>query len=201
MRRSRRSGRGWTRTSSLLFVRQALSAIELLARKQFRDKGSNLDLHVQSVASCRLDDPGMTRCPPSTPCIGGRRSGTARRALARRTTDSERCCPCHSPTLRPWIAGRSLRNAAGDRPTWRSFGARRSCRYRKSQAKAAAYSAANFPAPQRRGTFLSQAGPRVRSVFSQAEHHLFGRVGFSSRNDEGDPLGSPSLELGMRPKR
>ena len=24
-----------------------------------RDKESNLDLHVQSVASCRLDDPGM----------------------------------------------------------------------------------------------------------------------------------------------
>ena len=26
---------------------------------QFRDKGSNLGLHVQSVVSCRLDDPGM----------------------------------------------------------------------------------------------------------------------------------------------
>ena len=51
-------GRGWTRTSSLLFVRQALSAIELLARL-LRDKDSNLDLRVQSAASWPLDDPGM----------------------------------------------------------------------------------------------------------------------------------------------
>ena len=33
--------------------------VELSAREEIRDKGSNLDLHVQSVASCRLDDPGM----------------------------------------------------------------------------------------------------------------------------------------------
>ena len=28
---------------------------------ELRDKGSNLDLHVQSVVSCRLDDPGPLR--------------------------------------------------------------------------------------------------------------------------------------------
>jgi hypothetical protein len=38
-----------------------LSTVELLAL-EFRDKGSNLDLHVQSVASCRLDDPGSVCC-------------------------------------------------------------------------------------------------------------------------------------------
>src|SRR5262249_33672294 len=85
------SGQGWHRTSNLLFVRQALSHVELLAPSgpggsrtleppprlphlplrrgcfaelsairpwEIRDKESNLDLHVQSVASCRLDDPG-----------------------------------------------------------------------------------------------------------------------------------------------
>ena len=52
------NGRGWTRTSSLLRVKQVLFPIALPAR-EFRDKGSNLDLHVQSVASCRLDDPGV----------------------------------------------------------------------------------------------------------------------------------------------
>ena len=54
------SGRGWTRTSSLLFVRQALFAIELLAPidGELRDKDSNLDLHVQSVGPAQLDDPG-----------------------------------------------------------------------------------------------------------------------------------------------
>jgi hypothetical protein len=74
-------GRGWTRTSSLLFVRQALSALELLAQGGFggrplvvsvrrrhsqlfakppklRDKDSNLDLRVQSAVSWPLDDPG-----------------------------------------------------------------------------------------------------------------------------------------------
>ena len=79
-------GQGWTRTSSLLFVRQALyplsyspTSIEGGSRTltgvahgaldaarlpfrhldvKFRDKGSNLDLRVQSAVSCRLDDPG-----------------------------------------------------------------------------------------------------------------------------------------------
>src|SRR5438552_17360302 len=77
------SGRGWIRTSGVSFVRGALCPAELLARglsprrwrrsdrsrhgsggagaglrSAFRDKGSNLDLHVQSVVSYRLDDPG-----------------------------------------------------------------------------------------------------------------------------------------------
>ena len=55
------SGQGWTRTSSLLFVRQALYAIELLAQVgllRLRDKDSNLDLRVQSAVSWPLDDPG-----------------------------------------------------------------------------------------------------------------------------------------------
>jgi hypothetical protein len=105
-----------TRTSNLLFVRQALSQLSysplslasrslafgaraLRARAlvgglgnaasqsrsgvprlrrgaggskssgKLRDKDSNLDHHVQSVASCLLDDPGSDRCP-STPCEG-----------------------------------------------------------------------------------------------------------------------------------
>ena len=51
-------GRGWARTSSLLFVRQALSRLSYSPVGQIRDKALNLDLHVQSVVSCRLDDPG-----------------------------------------------------------------------------------------------------------------------------------------------
>ena len=56
--RPRGSGRGWNRTSNLLFVRQALSLIALLAH-ELRDKDLNLDLRVQSAASWPLDDPGM----------------------------------------------------------------------------------------------------------------------------------------------
>ena len=36
---------------------------------QIRDKGSNLDLHVQSVVSCRLDDPGMLFVRMSRPAL------------------------------------------------------------------------------------------------------------------------------------
>ena len=53
--------RGWNRTSDLLFVRQALVPAELLALVEIRDKESNLDLQVQSLVSCRLDDPGALR--------------------------------------------------------------------------------------------------------------------------------------------
>jgi hypothetical protein len=47
-------------------------------------------------------------CPPSTPNARGRRSGTAAPVLLRamaRTARADRCFLCHSPTLRPWIAG------------------------------------------------------------------------------------------------
>jgi hypothetical protein len=42
-------------------------------------------------------------------------------------------------------------------------------------------------------TFLSQAGPQVRSDVFQAEHHL-PLLLIRLRNDKGDPVGSPSLE-------
>ena len=133
-------GQGWTRTSSLLFVRQALSAIELLAlvwhlqggsrtltgvahgaldaaRLPFRhldslrDKGSNLDLRVQSAVSCRLDDPGSCRSVQLP--VGGRRKGTSVRQRRSALVPSL-LCPCHSPTLRPWIVGRERARAQDD---------------------------------------------------------------------------------------
>jgi hypothetical protein len=98
---------------------------ELLAHVRLRDKGSNLGLHIQSVASCPLDDPGS---------FGGR-------GLAVRWSS------CHvrpkpndvvQATRLPFDPGSPAR-----RPTWRGFGARRSCCFGKSQAKAAGNSAAN----------------------------------------------------------
>jgi hypothetical protein len=77
------SGRGWARTSSLLFVRQALFRLSYSPEtllSQLRDKESNLDLHVQSVVSCRLDDPGTnerSRASPSISVPGDRRSRRA----------------------------------------------------------------------------------------------------------------------------
>ncbi len=74
LRPRERGGRSWSRTSNLLFVRQALSRLSY-PPSRLRDKGSNLDLHVQSVVSSRLDDPGRQIRSPSTPgAAGSRRS-------------------------------------------------------------------------------------------------------------------------------
>ena len=50
-------------------------------------------------------------------------------------------------------------------------------------------------ARMRRGTFLSQVGPRVRSELVQLSITSFIWFGLRTRNDEGDPFGSPSLQL------
>jgi hypothetical protein len=106
--------------------------VELHARVQIRDKESNLDLHVQSVVSCRLDDPGTRVAPLSVHLplreidaagVGGSARKQALSCPMTRSAEAERCFPCHSPTLRPWISDRPLRDR---RPTWRSFGARAS---------------------------------------------------------------------------
>jgi hypothetical protein len=86
---------GWARTSGLSFVRRAFSASERVTGRpqpsrdlprlgvtnprplrpgqragvELRDKDSNLDLHVQGVGSCRLDDPGPMRPSALRPAL------------------------------------------------------------------------------------------------------------------------------------
>src|SRR4051812_22364310 len=69
-----------------------------------------------------------------------------------RTADAGRCFPCHSPTLRPWIAVR--------RPTWRGFGARVSARSWKNCTLKRTQVFQRVFQRDARGVFLSQAGPR-----------------------------------------
>jgi hypothetical protein len=163
------SGRGWNRTSSLLLVRQALSALELPAQVRLRDKDSNLDLHVQSVASSpvRRSRIGTGRCPPSTPQVRGRRSArlpSPVRAVSR-TTEAERCFPCHSPTLRPWIAADAVSYVE---ERWSPALLRSpEIRRRKQRLIQQRIRMRGW----RRGTFLSQAGPRVSVVAFHVEHH------------------------------
>ena len=132
---------------------------ELLAhviKEKLRDKGSNLGLHVQSVASCRLDDPGKAdgrrSCPPSTSCgevdAVAPQVAAVRGSFMARSGNAERCCPCHSPALRPWIAGFGVLRGGELEP-----GALAASR--KAQAKAAGNSAANSACAKRRGAFLS----------------------------------------------
>ena len=110
---------------------------------ELRDKESNPDLHVQSVVYCRLDDPGTSGASPSNS-----RGAEARRSGAR----SVRRPSCHSMSrpLRvsaiandvfhasrlPFDPGSPTVRCAlcdGRRPTWRSFGARSSVRFRKKR--------------------------------------------------------------------
>src|SRR5205823_12165466 len=131
----------WARLDSnqrLLVCKTSARPSELLAQR-LRDKDSNLDLHVQSVVSCRLDDPGTSRprqrqrFSAHLPASGeidagaGRFSRLPDLVLCLVRAKAERCFPSLSPTLRPWIADRRLRTlGAVRRPTWRSFGARAS---------------------------------------------------------------------------
>jgi hypothetical protein len=77
--------------------------------------------------------------PPSTPACevdAAARSRACSRAMSR-SRGSERCFPSHSPTLRPWIV--EMR-----RPTWRGFGARRSCDFGKCACKSRSVISSEF---------------------------------------------------------
>ena len=119
------NGRGWSRTSSLFLIREALCLLSFppmsgprgirtlettapraaarrtlaLPAQGIRDKESNLDLHVQSVASYRLDDPGMRgRSPPGAPA-GQSRNATCRIARAPCSVFIETRCQPRSTTV------------------------------------------------------------------------------------------------------
>src|SRR6266850_55017 len=83
--------------------------------------------------------------------------------LLSRPACAERCCPSHSPALRPWIA----RSASYVEGSWSPA----LLPFRKSQAKAAGNYAANSACAKRRRTFLSEAGPRSGTGLSQPGHH------------------------------
>ena len=126
------SGRGWTRTSSLLFVRQALCPLELLAQVRLGTRTRTSISTFRAWRPRRLDDPGSGRTdalrPPHTCGVDAARD-------CRR-----RCELCHGrpkpndvfhATRLPFDPGSPLTRC----PTWRSVGARRSCGLRKFAGK------------------------------------------------------------------
>ena len=142
---------------------------------EIRDKESNLDLHVQSVVSCRLDDPGtrLSVHPPlwEIDAAGGLHpngsssygsSGRSRTMfsmpLAYPSTLDRRPPVAHfawSPSYVEELWSPSL-NAVSE----------------KLHAKADANSKRAFQRTTPR-VFLSQAGPRFDLELVQAEHHLW----------------------------
>jgi hypothetical protein len=82
--------------------------------------------------------------------------------------------------------------SAGAASSWRGFGAGASCVSEKSARNSKRECVSAISSAERRGVFLSQAGPRFELELVQAEHHLSRVRRDRLRNDEGDPCGSPS---------
>lgn len=166
--RPRVSGQGWTRTSSLLFVRQALCAIELLAQ----------------VNEVGAPGQGFEPRPPRS----------ERGVLAVRRSRKETLgCSCHSPTLRPWIAAECAA-AARHRGGVLEPGARIALEIRRQ--KQPSYIQRHLP--RFAGEDLSLSGGASMSCCVLFK---LGITSFRSRcppsNDEGGPLGPPSLRAAM----
>ncbi len=173
---------GWARLDSnqrhLVCWTSALGRAELLARGccrgRIRDKGSNLGLHIQSVVSCRLDDPGM-----SCVCMS-------------RSAEAERCFPCHSPALRPWIA-RSSKSSVVLRGGDLEPGALASSKF---AGKSSGLFSSEFSLREaQRGLSLLGGASSRNCVFSSwASLHCVERDLASKRRRR--PAGSPSLSAG-----
>jgi hypothetical protein len=158
-----RDGRGWTRTSSLLLVRQVLSAIELLARIELQAPGQGLE--PRSPRSERGVLP-VRRSRTAMPSVHLVAYGEVRAAAA---TGGAMTRPGTPPddvvqaTRLPFDPGSPkfgvLRGGALE-PGAANVS-------RNSQAKAAAYPAANSPAPEaQQGLSLSGGASIVRCRIS-----------------------------------
>jgi hypothetical protein len=157
---------------------------------KLRDEDSNLDLHVQSVASCRLDDPGLMRPSHLRPSPVWQIDAAAKYLLL-----------CHA-RLKPddvFQATRLLFDP-GSPPSRRQtsyveefWSPSRGVLVKKCRLKQTLLSQRNFTG-RRRGSFSLRRGLDFDLTLVQAEHHLLVPLRLiASRNDEGDPLGRPRL--------
>jgi hypothetical protein len=142
----------------------ALPNSQLSGPRRIRDKASNLDLHVQSVASCRLDDPGANR--------------------AAKPRETNQVFQASRLPFNPGSPEIDVLRGGALEPEPRA-------RRRNRQAKARAYSLAQFRRPKHKGSFSLRRGLDSELSLVQAEHHLFVCTRSRLRNDEGDPLGRP----------
>ena len=137
-----------------------------------------------------------------SPLRPARRRSTQQRLFSPRTCVSfddrtaERCCPCHSPTLRPWIADRRLRtSAAAGVLRGGALEPRASClRVKNGRLKRKCILRAQFFARAPR-VFLSQAGPRIDLVLLKLGITSLWLVGRRLPKRRRRPVGSPSSGL------
>lgn len=123
-----------------------------------------------------------TRIRTSTSAFRARCPGLVRRSRKEncmsRVSSTRRCCSCHSPTLRPWIAAASLLPLVFVEAFWSpALVCGGKCAGKSSRC---IYSF-NYRVPAAR-TFLSRAGPRCRALFSSswASPHSLCRLAFKT---------------------
>jgi hypothetical protein len=128
---------------------------------------------------------GAGTSPHLRPSPGSGRSTQVRASPPLSRADrAERCCPSHSPTLRPWIAGRR-------RPSWRGFGARaRGVLLQNVQAKANAFIPASYLQLSAARLSLS-GGASIRSLSPSDVHHLCAIESVASERKKATLLGRP----------
>jgi hypothetical protein len=130
-------------------------------------------------------------CPPSTPDLRGRRSGTATPVLLELwhgRLAADRCFLCLSPTLRPWIAGSGVLRGGALEPGALAVSEKWAGKSRTEfSTELPGPESAEEPFSLRRGLDCDQGFSRWASSFWSWLD--------SVQNDEGDPLGSPSLKL------
>ena len=158
----------WARLDSNqrpLVCKTSAQPTELLARRRLWDKDSNLDLHVQSVASCRFRRSQTS--VPSTSRTGDRRNCVIWTSLSRPVA-TERCFPSRSPTLRPWIAAAATATSYVE-----EFWSPGLVVLRKMRKLKHTHISQRYFSGRRRGPFSLRRGLDSDLELVQAEHHLW----------------------------
>jgi hypothetical protein len=190
------------------------------AAKRLRDKDSNPGLHVQRgvvpVRRSRNAELGLDGRVETDATVDGRGSGhthvaspfathrgriirspsisaeeiDAERLVSMVTNGScaERSCLCHSPTLRPWIAASGVLRGGALEPGARAMSEKLAGKSRRL------YSSELPTAEYAEGPFSLRRGLDSPSELLTLGIILSGSV-VLGEDEEGDPLGSPSLEL------
>ena len=196
------SGRRLESNQRPLVCKTSALPAELLAQ-ELRDKDSNLDLHVQSVVSCPLDDPGSAErrrsASPSISRSGDRRSSGCSRRVASSVSPGAACRTMFSMPLaypstldRPAAVAQPACRTSYVEELWSPSLARSR---ENAQAKAHAYSQRYFQRDDAEGLSLS-GGASIRSRFcSSWASPLRVRLSCSPPKRRRRPVGSPSLEL------
>jgi hypothetical protein len=106
-------------------------------------------------------------------------------------------CPCHSPTLRPWIAGRRRARQRDDVFVEGLWSPRLTHSLEIHRQKHTLMPKRNSSAERMSSLSLS-GGASIRSRAFKLSITFLSNVVGCLQNDEGDPLGSPSTGFAMR---